>query len=68
MQLIAYIQDSETTRKILESLKISTAPPSVYMPEEYQVSYAIEATHNNAEYLEKPIKPIPSVLFFNVSW
>lgn len=49
MQLIAHIQDSEATKKILESLKMSTAPP-IYRPEEYQVSYKLEANHDNAEY------------------
>jgi len=39
MQVIAYIQDRHAIRKILESLKMSTAPPSIYRPEEYQVFY-----------------------------
>jgi len=44
MQVIAYIQDRHAIRKILESLKMSTAPPSIYRPEEYQVFYEEEAT------------------------
>lgn len=54
MQLIACIHDGEATLKILESLKMSTAPPLIYRPEEYQMSYEIEANQDNAEYLDIP--------------
>lgn len=54
MQLISYIQDNKTTKKILESLKMSTAPPSVYRPEEYQVNYEIEAHPIQDKYWDNP--------------
>jgi hypothetical protein len=54
MQLISYIHDNKTTKKILESLKMSTAPPPVYRPEEYRVNYEIEAHPIQDEYWDNP--------------
>ena len=39
MQIISHIHDRQVIKKILESLKMSRAPPSVYRPEEYRVFY-----------------------------
>lgn len=43
MQIISFIKEPRAVRNILRSLKMSTAPPEVFKPTEYTVSYEEEA-------------------------
>jgi hypothetical protein len=43
MQVISFVRDRIAVRDILNSLKMSTAPPEVYRPTEYTVCYEEEA-------------------------
>jgi len=43
MQVISFVRDRKAVRDILNSLKMSTAPPEVFRPAEYTVCYEEEA-------------------------
>jgi len=51
MQIISYIHDRRVVKKILESLKMSTAPPSICRPKEYQVFYEEGANSHVEEWV-----------------
>ena len=43
MQIISFIKEARVITSILKSLKMSTAPPDVFRPDEYTVCYEEEA-------------------------